>query len=100
MKKNHLLVASALLVGLLSGCATNVGPGATASDTPPRIITNSDKQNVWDNPGLFGPVPANKQAAGASVCTSAGFKKALGYHPQAKDVHGNTIPGGGFLCSN
>ncbi len=100
MKKTHLLVVSALFAGLLAGCATNVGPGSKAADTPPRIVTNSDKQNVWDNPGLFGPVPANLQSKGAAVCTGAGFKKALGYHPLAKDLHGNTIAGGGFLCAN
>ncbi len=100
MKKNHLLVVSALLAGLVAGCATNVGPGSKAADTPPRIVTNADKQNVWDNPGLFGPVPAELHAKGTTICTGAGFKKALGYHPQAKDLRGNTIAGGGYLCAN
>lgn len=100
MKKNHLLIASALLTGLFSGCATNVGPGKVASDTAPMIITNAEKQNLWNDPGLFGPVPANLAAIGNSDCKAAGFKGAIGYHPHAKDVHGNEIRGGGFLCSN
>ena len=102
MKEKNLLIASALLAvtGLISGCATG-GPGKVASDTPPMIVTDKDNHNIWNDPGLFGPVPANLAATGNADCKAAGFEKgAIGYHPHAKNVHGNEIPGGGYLCAN
>ena len=96
MKKNHLVVVSALVSVLVSGCAA--GPGSKPADTPPQIVTDAQKRNIWDNPGAFGPVPANLQAKGNAICKSAGFKNATGYHPQAKGLDGKPFDGGGFFC--
>lgn len=103
MNINKFLIVSALFTGVLGGCAVSnvgsVGPGSKASDTPPKIITDAEKRNIWDDPGAFGPVPAELKARGLSTCVSSGFKEAIGYHPQAKGLDGKPFVGGGFLCS-
>ena len=100
MKINQLIVVSALVSVFVSGCVIFVpGPGSTEAATPPRMVTNAEKRNIWDTPSAFGPVPANLQSKGDSMCKSAGFKKsATGYHSHAKDINGNEFAGGGFYC--
>jgi hypothetical protein len=98
VKNKHLIVVSALVSVLVSACVTIVGPGSRPADTPPQIVTDAERHNVWDNPGAFGPVPANLQAKGDSICRSGGLKRAIGYHPQAKRLDGRPFDGGGFLC--
>lgn len=97
---NKSSVASIGLLGEvafgLSACA--VGPSSKASDTPPRIVTDADKRNVWNNPALFGPVPANLQATGDQACQKSGFKAATGYHPKAEDINGKPIKDGAYFC--
>ncbi|MDZ7852534.1 MAG: hypothetical protein U5L98_07760 [Halomonas sp.] len=82
----------------LSGCATSMeGPGAYPAETPPKLIEKGEHP-TWNDPGLFGPVPAELQAMGDEVCQSDNYRHAIGYHPEARDINGSPIPGGGFLC--
>jgi hypothetical protein len=54
---------------------------------------------TWDNPLLFGPVPANLQASGDVACLRARVDlQAFGFHPRAKDLQGQALPGGGYYC--
>ena len=92
---------------LLNACATttNKSPiGSKPSDTPPRLVNNSSLQQgvEWDNLAAFGPVPANLQKEGDTVCSrdTLIFKsKAIGYHPGALDKAGKPISGGGYACN-
>jgi hypothetical protein len=101
VKTNLLIVVSALVsVLVVGGCAIGaVGPGSTQAATPPQIVTDAEKHNVWNTPSAFGPVPSSLQAKGDAICKSAGFKKtATGYHLHAKDLDGKEFVGGGFFC--
>ncbi|PID49936.1 MAG: hypothetical protein CR991_04140 [Proteobacteria bacterium] len=101
------LILVAALAGLLSACSTapalpiGKAPGAV----PPQLVYDKDGDGrihpdklAWDRLDTFGPVPVNLRAVGNKVCQDNNFKRAVGYHPQGKDVNGNPIPGGGYLC--
>ena len=53
----------------------------------------------WDRPAAFGQVPGGLTAHGQTVCDamSPGMRP-IGFHPEALDVSGKKIIGGGFLC--
>jgi len=102
MKKTFLALA---VLATLAGCAVQ-GIGDKQADTPPRIVIRQDSNNndyrTWDNPGAFGPVPANMAAVGAKVCGSLNTAqtkyKALGYHARALNLEGMPFVGGGYYC--
>lgn len=82
----------------LSGCVTTPqGPGPVPADTPPKLIQKGENP-IWNDPGLFGPVPSEQQARGNEICRSANYRHAIGYHPEARDIDGRRLPNGGFLC--
>jgi hypothetical protein len=85
----------------LLGCSIPFRPGLVEGAAPPRLITIDGKAG-WDNPGAFGPVPAELQATGDEVCSSlnAGWRtyRATGYHSRAQDVDGNAFPRGAYFC--
>ncbi len=65
--------------------------GKSLARTQQKIIS-------WRNPNAFGPVPSHKKAQGMATCQQQGQVNVMGYHPNARDVNGKLIPGGGFLC--
>lgn len=85
---------------LATGCAS--GPGSAESGTPPAIVVNKEGQFVWDRPGAFGPVPADKAEMGKAICGSLDTTEhkhiAKGYHSFALDAKGNRFQNGGFYC--
>lgn len=100
-KTTNLLLALFTAASVLSGCATAIG--SKPGDVPPRIVIDSStKAHTWDNPGAFGPVPAELAAKGQAVCSTLDTKDvkymAIGYHPQAKDIDGKPFAGGGYYC--
>lgn len=99
IKPTYLALLAAALLG---GCVTYPGVGTREADTPPQIIENKDGLRTWDAPGKFGPVPAEKAAAGATVCatldTNERKHEALGYHSKALDLQGKPFPSGGYYC--
>ena len=52
----------------------------------------------WVNSSAFRQVPKELQTIGNSVCQRYNFDAAVGYHPAARDLQGNPILGGGYLC--
>ena len=95
MKKFWPISAALGLSLAVSACAIYPSVGSEQSATPPRIVVK-DGAKVWDNPGLFGPVPADVAAKGAQVCGAN--NEARGYHAKALDANGNPFTGGGFYC--
>lgn len=93
------LLASVIAVASLTACAVNPVGSSYGSTAP--MLTRTNNILGWDNPGNFGPVPADKATAGASVCSTlpGGDYKAIGYHPSAKGENGQTLPAGGYFCS-
>ncbi len=91
--------ASALVAVLLGGCA--VGPGTKQADIPATLVIR-DNAVTWDNPGAFGPLPAELVEMGQKLCSSLDSPdikfKAIGYHARAMDLNGNPLPGGGYYC--
>ena len=83
-----------------AACAPSV-VGRAPADTPPSLVQTADGV-IWDNPLAFGPVPASVRDAGAQVCgglnTESVSYVAVGYHPLATGVDGETLPSGGFFC--
>lgn len=98
MFMKHPLVLAAVAAVALSGCMSLGGPGTQEGDPPPRIVRNDKNQATWDNPGAFGPVPADLQAEGDLDCKSAGMDRAIGYHSRALDANGRPFPIGGYFC--
>ena len=102
MKKLNLVVLGGCVVFLTACSIATIG--VKPADTPPRLVNSLSKQGVeWDNLAAFGPVPANMQKEGDTVCSKDTliFKsKAIGYHPGALDKAGQPIQGGGYACSN
>lgn len=92
-----------LSMGEPGGSPTGATIGTTYGDIPPRLAP-SDRGLHWTNTGAFGPVPPAELDRATAVCakvpTVGGSRAAqpLGYHPQAQDQNGQTIPGGGFFC--
>ena len=71
--------------------------GASYSNPPQLIETPNGVE--WDSPGSFKAISESEQAAADTVCQSTNKELiALGYHQDAKDLNGNKIPNGGFLC--
>jgi hypothetical protein len=114
MKNGLLITTVAVTAGLLlSGCkpATDasktpattaaVGPGPVQGDVAPRLIMR-DGFKVWDNPGAFGPVPADLLATGEQVCATMDTPDLkhvpTGYHAKALDADGVEFMGGGYYC--
>lgn len=67
--------------------------------TAPKLVRTNGVLG-WDQPVLFGAVPAEHKARGDAVCAKAqpGFEAAA-YHPAAMDESGQAIVGGGFFCA-
>lgn len=97
-----------LLVMTLSlwGCATpSLVFTDTPSEPPPQIAylgardAQGQQYKTWLNVMSFARVPAELQAVGDLSCMQNGLElRATGYHPRARDLQGNTVPGGGFFC--
>lgn len=92
-------------VTLLAACSMTPLIGDRYGEPAPEVAhlgAKDAKGNpylTWVNVSSFGPVPAQLQAAGDINCMKMGFTlRAIGYHPQAKDLKGRTTPGGGFYC--
>lgn len=101
--KPSVIALFALVVGLTSGCASVATVGSKPGDVPPRIVEDSKTgEKTWDNPGAFGPVPAELAARAQAICASLDKKdkhyKAIGYHPKAKNFEGKSFDGGGYYC--
>ena len=96
--------ASLLTLATLSGCYTQgtiIGPGEVASETPPRLVMQTiegEDTLIWNDLSKFGPVPADLAEAAEKICLEVGASGAWGYHPKARDLDGNSIAGGGYLC--
>ena len=73
-------------------------PGDEPGKVPPRLARAGERDLIWDNPAAFGPVPAELQAKGNGICRAVGFERAMGYHPQARELDGTIIKGGGYFC--
>ena len=73
-------------------------PGDEPGKVPPRLERTGEDGLRWDNPAAFGPVPADLQAKGNGICREVGFARATGYHPQARELDGSIIKGGGYFC--
>jgi hypothetical protein len=73
--------------------------GERPAEQAPRLV-RSDGVLGWNEPRLFGAVPAEQQARGNALCAQAqtGFEAAA-YHPSAQDETGQAILGGGFFCA-
>jgi predicted small secreted protein len=97
------LLAIAATVSL-SACSTTMGPGETASATPPRLVSGASGVSTtnavaWDRPDAFGPVPADLRAKGQAACDRLeGGWTPTGYHPMAQLADGSTSPSGGYYC--
>ena len=109
MKSGHKLILNGIILTSatlsLNGCSKGVLIGAEPSDPPPAIafLGARDAQGndylTWRNVSSFGPVPAELQQIGDEACKAVNTSlRASGYHPEAKDRKGNTIPGGGYFC--
>jgi len=96
MRSKKTPTVLACMIPLLVGCATCV-PGDTPGPVPPRIVAGDDGR-VWDHPSAFGKVPSELQAEGDAFCRGNDLKRAIGYHPDARDFNGNRFPKGGFFC--
>lgn len=99
MKSISLICGVALLS---TACASVDVIGDQPAATPPQLIRLADGRVVWDKASAFGPIPPELVAKGAAVCTLFNTEqvtlKAVGFHPAARDLQGNTIPQGGFFC--
>lgn len=73
-------------------------PGDAPGQIPPRLEKTPEGVLTWDNPAAFGPVPPKLEAKGFRICRDAGYERATGYHPGARDLDGSSIKGGGFFC--
>lgn len=97
-----LVLVLAALPPLLGGCVMlgmPIGPGSEPGKTPPRLERGKDNKGLkWDNPAAFGPVPTELQAHGDAVCQFHRIERATGFHPDARELDGTPIPGGGYFC--
>ena len=97
MRLQYLALAS--LTVLAACAATAPGPGASEDATPPRLVRDASGTVVWDRPSAFGPVPADKLAAGVTVCGGVNSAaKPGGYHSRAANENGVPFATGGYLC--
>jgi hypothetical protein len=97
MKK---ILAILVPLAFLAGCAAPA-IGDKQGDVPPRIIIKNDVR-TWDNPGAFGPVPAELQDNGQKVCETLNTEQykheVRGYHAKAENLEGQPFAGGGYYC--
>ncbi len=99
MKSRVLVLALVPLIGACVMVGTPVGPGDEPGKIPPRLTRDKDDKGLkWDNPAAFGPVPTALQSTGNDVCQFHRFERATGYHPDARDLDGSVIQGGGYFC--
>jgi hypothetical protein len=89
----------------LSACTTTMGPGDTASATPPRLVSGARgistvDSMAWDRADVFGPIPADLRAKGRAACDrlQGGGWTPTGYHAMAQYADGSTSPTGGYYC--
>lgn len=100
-KLGYLLVGFSAAVAL-GGCGFPTFQGDPSSPAPALVETKNGLS--WTNIPSFGAVPESVSSRGNEVCRSA-FEStgktyaAVGYHPDAIDVNGQPIIGGGFFCS-
>lgn len=96
MKSISLMLFAAVLA---TACTTI---GDKPADTPPQLVRNAEGIVVWNSSQAFGPVPPEQEAKGNAVCATLNKDnqtyRVLGYHPNARDLSGNTLPAGGFFC--
>ena len=99
MKTSYAITVSALLI-------MGVAPQAGAADDPPYMIRCAKYKTCWDADSKFKPVPAELQAKGNKICendrrySKESWTYAVGWHPDARDLNGKRIPGGGFNCGD
>lgn len=90
----------------LMGCASQgILIGESPSDPPPQIVylgaqdAKGQEYKTWINVSSFGRVPPELQAVGDLSCMRTSLElRAVGFHPRAKDLSGQAVPGGGFFC--
>jgi hypothetical protein len=99
------LIGVAWVASALTGCISPALIGDHADSVPPKLISLPTKDGagkndvIWDRPMAFGPVPSDLQTVGDIACMSARIDlMALGYHPKAQDLGGQSMPGGGYFC--
>ena len=104
MKKEYLYqcLFLALLSSLFAGCVIAPHIGSAPSAEAPKLITDKDSgEPAWDSPSKFGPVPKELQAVGDEACANVNKKlKAIGFHPNAVNLQGEKLAGGGYYCFN
>ena len=106
MKSLISIVVIAGGCALFSGCTTAPMPGDAYGVVAPQLVMGAVKlkngQTIkrlgWDHPEYFGPVPRDKKAYGLRICKSVKARKAIGYHPRAKNVRGQVLKYGGYYC--
>jgi hypothetical protein len=103
---NFLKLFTLISVSICAGCVIAPSIGSKPSDTPPKLIVDKDSgYPTWDKPGAFGPVPKQLKVTGDQACLaidkhlrSNEHLEAIGYHPNAEDLNGKAISGGGYYC--
>jgi len=66
---------------------------------PPQLVQVNGTLS-WDRPRAFGAIPdALREVGNASCARSDKEFRAIAYHPWARDLDGQAIPGGGFFCA-
>ncbi len=102
-KMTKLVLSVCAAASLLSACSMSI-VGSKEGDVPPRVIADpkNPSSRVWDNPGAFGPVPADKAEFAKQACATMSTKDVeivpLGYHSKAQGYDGKTLPYGGVYC--
>lgn len=95
-----------VLAAMLGGCAAVPMMGDKPDGVPPKLAATDKKDPEtgralldWDRPGAFGKVEGDLKAVGDGACMAARVDlEALGYHPDARNEKGESMPGGGFYC--
>jgi hypothetical protein len=90
---------------LLVGCAQGSLMGDVPGDPPPRLAMlgaqneKGQEYMTWERAHAFGPVPADRKAAGDITCMKLAINlRAQGYHPRALNVQGKPFSGGAYYC--
>ena len=103
--RTYNLLLLPILMAFTTACS-NTGLSTSTSSAMDKVVPYLAKSNTsiqpdgvsWANSKAFHSVPGQLQAKGNQVCQRYNFDAAVGYHPEAKDLKGNLIPGGGYLC--